>query len=395
MSATIVLEKEREKSLLRRHPWVFAGAVAKIKGRCQLGDTIDIVSASGKWLARAAYSPHSQIRARVWTFDRNESVDNAFFCRRIEQAKLQRQTVIDAAQTDAYRLIAGESDGLPGVTIDVYGNVVVLQLLSAGAEKQRDKIIWAVKRFYPDAIIHERSDVAVREKEGLEQRVETLAGDLPKEVIITENGVKIIVDLVNGHKTGFYLDQRDNRRITAQYAHDNEILNCFSYTGTFGAYALSQGASKVTNVDVSQNALDTAQRNIAINELDTGKCECVQADVFELLRQYKEQQRQFDLVILDPPKFVDSKASLKRASRGYKDINLYGIHAVRKGGFLATYSCSGLMPADLFQKIVADAALDAGREIKILHRLSQAPDHATSGNYPEGYYLKGLLCQVF
>lgn len=395
MSATIVLEKDREKSLLRRHPWVFAGAVAKVKGRCQLGDTVDIVSSSGKWLARAAYSPHSQIRARIWTFERNESVDNAFFCRRLEQAITQRQTVIDMANTDAYRLIAGESDGLPGVTIDVYANIIVLQLLSAGAEKQRDKIIWAVKRFFPDAVIHERSDVAVREKEGLTQRVETLSGELPDEVVIRENGVNIIVDLVKGHKTGFYLDQRDNRRITAQYAKQKNVLNCFSYTGTFGAYALKSGASTVTNVDVSENALATAKRNIQANELDVAKCDFVQADVFELLRQYRDAHTQFDLVILDPPKFVDSKASLKRASRGYKDINLYGIHAVRKGGFLATYSCSGLMPADLFQKIVSDAALDAGREIKILQRLSQAPDHATSGNYPEGYYLKGLMCQVF
>lgn len=395
MPATLVLEAGREKSLLRKHPWIFAGAVAKVKGRSQLGDTIDVVSSEGKWLARAAYSPHSQIRARVWTFDQNESVDNAFFCRRIEQAKQQRQLVIEHANTNAYRLIAGESDGLPGVTIDVYDNVVVLQLLSAGAEKQRDKIVWAVKRFYPDAIIHERSDVAVREKEGLEQRVETLSGELPNEVTIVENGVNIIVDLVDGHKTGFYLDQRDNRHICAQYAKDKSILNCFSYTGTFGSYALKYGAKSVTQVDVSASALATAKRNLDINELDSSQCEFVQQDVFELLREYHQQQRQFDFVILDPPKFVESKASLNRAARGYKDINLYGMHAVKPGGLLATYSCSGLMPADLFQKIVADAALDAGRTVKFLQRLSQAPDHATSGAYPEGYYLKGLLCQVW
>ncbi|WP_100658247.1 class I SAM-dependent rRNA methyltransferase [Alteromonas flava] len=395
MSATIVLAPDREKSLLRHHPWVFAGAVAKVKGRCQLGDTVDIVSTKGKWLARAAFSPESQIRARVWTFDQNESVDNAFFCRRIERARWQRKDVIERAQTNAYRLVAGESDGLPGVTIDVYANVVVLQLLSAGAEKQRDKILWAVQRFYPDAIIHERSDVAVREKEGLEQRIATLAGTLPNAVTIEENGVAISVDLVHGHKTGFYLDQRDNRRITASYCANKRVLNCFSYTGTFGCYALKAGAEHVTHVDVSESALATAKYNAQINGFGDDRNQYVQQDVFDLLRQFNANTVQFDVVILDPPKFVDSKATLNRAARGYKDINLYGIHAVKPGGYLATYSCSGLMPADLFQKIVADAALDAKREIKIIERLSQAPDHATSGAYPEGYYLKGLLCQVF
>ena len=394
MSASIVLAPEREKSLLRRHPWVFEGAVAKVIGRCKLGDTVDIISSQGEWLARGAYSPNSQIRVRTWTFDKNESVDNAFFCRRLERALQQREMVMQQSNTDAYRLIAGESDGLPGVTIDVYANVVVLQLLSAGAERQRDKILWAVKKFYPDAIIHERSDVKVRQKEGLELFVKTHQGELPPEVIIEENGVKIIVDLVEGHKTGFYLDQRDNRLITASYAKQQSVLNCFCYTGTFGTYALANGAEHITNVDVSSNALATARRNVEINQLDIDHCDFVEEDVFELLRGYHKQSKQFGLVILDPPKFVESKASLMRASRGYKDINMYGIHAVKPGGILATFSCSGLMPADLFAKIVADAALDAGRTVRIVKRISQAPDHAVSTAYPEGYYLKGLICQV-
>lgn len=394
MSASIVLAPDREKSLLRRHPWIFEGAVAKIKGRCQSGDTVDIVSSRGKWLARGAFSPESQIRVRVWTFDQAESVDNAFFCRRIEVAVRQRQLIIKHNNTNAYRLIAGESDGLPGVTIDVYANVVVMQLLSAGAERQRDKIIWAITRFFPDAIIHERSDVKVRQKEGLSLLVDTHRGILPDKVTISENGVDILVDLMNGHKTGFYLDQRDNRAITASYAADKTVLNCFCYTGTFGAYALAAGATHVTNVDVSANALATAKRNIEINRLKLGQVDFIEKDVFDLLRDYRKDKKQFGLVILDPPKFIDSKASMKRACRGYKDINLYGIHAVEPGGILATYSCSGLMPAELFAKIVADAALDAGRTVRILKRLSQAPDHAVSTTYPEGYYLKGLICQV-
>ncbi|MBT0587225.1 class I SAM-dependent rRNA methyltransferase [Alteromonas oceanisediminis] len=395
MSATLVLHPEREKSLLRRHPWVFEGAVNRIKGQCSVGDTVDIVSSKGKWLARGAFSPQSQIRARVWTFDKNESVDNAFFCRKIERCIAQRAAVVALSQTTGYRLVAGESDDLPGITVDVYANVVVVQLLSAGAEKQRGKILWALKRFFPDSVIHERSDVAVREKEGLSPVVETHQGELPREVTISEHGIQIIVDLVDGHKTGFYLDQRENRAIVGRYATGKTLLNCFCYTGTFASHALKAGATHVTNVDVSAHALATARRNLAINNLSDEQAEFVEKDVFNLLRDFRDEKRQFGVVVLDPPKFVDSKATLKRAARGYKDINLYGIQAVEPGGYLATFSCSGLMPADLFAKIVADAALDAKRDVKILQRLEQAPDHAVSSNYPEGYYLKGLLCQVW
>ena len=331
---------------------------------------------------------------RVWTFSQNEAVDNAFFCRRIEQALGLRHHVIQQAETNAYRLIAAESDGLPGVTIDIYNNVAVLQLLSAGAEKHRDKIVWALQRFFPDYCIYERSDVDVRAKEGLEPVVQLLAGELPEKIEIREHGVKILVDVAHGHKTGFYLDQRENRLAAARYAKDKSVLNCFSYTGTFACYALRGGASHVTNVDVSQPALDYAATHIALNDFAQDKCTQVKGDVFQVLREYSEQDRKFDMVILDPPKFVDSKASLKRACRGYKDINMNGIKLVEPGGLLLTFSCSGLMPSDLFQKIVADAALDAGREIKIMERLSQAPDHPVHSAYPEGYYLKGFVCQV-
>lgn len=394
MAATIVLEREREKSLKRRHPWIFAGAIAAVKGRARKGDTVDIVDAKGQWLARGAYSPESQIRVRVWTFDQNESIDNAFFCRRIETAYQLRKRIAAQSNTNAFRLIAAESDGLPGVTIDVYNTVAVLQLLSAGADKHRDKIIWALKKVMPDVAIFERSDVDVRKKEGLEPVVNMVHGEHPDIVEIEENGIKINVDIKNGHKTGFYLDQRNNRAAAARYAQDADVLNCFSYTGTFACYALRGGAKHVTNVDVSDPALALAQQHLSLNQLDSAKCTMQNADVFQALRDYHAQNKQFDVVILDPPKFVDSKASLNRASRGYKDINLYGIHAVKSGGILLTFSCSGLMPADLFQKIVADAALDAGRNIKIIERLTQAPDHPVSGNYPEGYYLKGLVCEV-
>ncbi len=394
MPATVILQEGREKSLKRHHPWVFDGAVANVKGRCRSGDTVDVVAADGSWLGRGAYSPASQIRVRIWTFDQQEVIDNAFFLRRIEQAWQLRQRLMQQANTNACRLVAAESDGLPGVTIDLYNNLAVLQLLSAGADKHRSKIVWALQKLLPDVAIFERSDVDVRSKEGLEPLIQPLHGDIPDEVEIVEHGVKILVNPHTGHKTGFYLDQRENRLAASRYAEQASVLNCFSYTGTFACYALNGGASHVTNVDVSQPALDMASRHIQLNGFAAEQCSQVKGDVFEVLRNYHSQQQQFDMVILDPPKFVDSKASLKRACRGYKDINMYGIHAVKPGGILLTFSCSGLMEQSLFQKIVADAALDAGRRVQILEHLSQAPDHPVGLNYPEGYYLKGLVCVV-
>ena len=394
MPASVILQEGREKSLKRHHPWVFDGAVANVKGRCRSGDTVDVLAADGSWLGRGAYSPASQVRVGIWTFDQQEIIDNAFFLRRIEQAWQLRQRLMLQANTNACRLVAAESDGLPGVTIDLYNNLAVLQLLSAGADKHRSKIVWALQKLLPEVAIFERSDVDVRIKEGLEPLIQPLHGDIPDEVEIVEHGVKILVNPHTGHKTGFYLDQRENRLAASRYADQASVLNCFSYTGTFACYALNGGASHVTNVDVSQPALDMASRHIELNGFAPERCSQVKGDVFEVLRNYHNQQQQFDMVILDPPKFVDSKASLKRACRGYKDINMYGIHAVKPGGILLTFSCSGLMEQSLFQKIVADAALDAGRQVQILEHLSQAPDHPVGLNYPEGYYLKGLVCVV-
>ncbi len=394
MSVTVTLQPNRDKSLRRRHPWVFASAVAEIKGKARRGDTVEVVSSDGDWLGRGAYSPDSQIRVRMWSFDKHEVIDNAFFLRRLDTALALRSRLFDESVTNSYRIIASESDGLPGITVDRYANVLVIQLLSAGAERHRSKLVWALNKRLPEMSIYERSDVDVRKKEGLEPVTGPISGSPPDTVTILENGNTIIVDIVKGHKTGFYLDQRDSRLAAQRYARDAEVLNCFSYTGTFACAALSGGARHVTNVDVSQPALDLASEHLSLNGFTHEQCDMVNQDVFQALRDYHTAQRQFDMVILDPPKFVDSKASLKRAARGYKDINLYGIHAVKSGGLLLTFSCSGLMPAELFQKIVADAALDAGRTIKIIERLGQASDHPVIGSYPEGHYLKGLICEV-
>ncbi|MFT5675378.1 MAG: 23S rRNA (cytosine1962-C5)-methyltransferase [Paraglaciecola sp.] len=394
MPSSIILQPGREKSLLRRHPWIFASAISSCVGRMNMGETVDVFSHDGAWLGRGAWSEHSQIQVRIWTFDQQESIDNGFFQRRIARAQQSREDLIKRDGLTGYRLIAAESDGLPGVTIDKYADVLVCQLLSAGAEKHRDKIVWALNKQFPQCAIYERSDVGVRKKEGLPEITQVLHGDVPDEVVIEENGVKIIVDVKRGHKTGFYLDQRENRAIAAKYAEGKDVLNCFCYTGTFGSYALAAKANMVTNMDVSDLALETAKRNVEINGLDINKSEFVNQDVFQALRDYKSQQRHFDQIILDPPKFVDSKASLMRACRGYKDINMLAMQIMRPGGILCTFSCSGLLPFELFQKVVADAALDAGREVQIIERLSQAADHPISTNYPEGFYLKGLVCKV-
>ncbi|MFT5542130.1 MAG: 23S rRNA (cytosine1962-C5)-methyltransferase [Glaciecola sp.] len=390
----IILKQEREKSMLRRHPWIFEGAIERTEGRLRSGDTVDILANDGTWLAKAAFSPESQIRARVWSFTKSEVIDNAFFKRKMEAALSRKQEILDKHKTNAFRLIAAEADGLPGITIDVYKHVVVVQLLSAGAEKQRSKIQWAILQLFPDAVIHERSDVDVRKKEGLVPLVQTLHGELPNEVIIEENGVNICVDLINGHKTGFYLDQRENRRIAATYCKDKSVLNCFSFTGTFGLYALAAGANQIINVDASSSALELSAKNISINNLDESKVTHLKRDVFELLREYKEAGTTFDVIVLDPPKFVTSKHNLNKAARGYKDINRLALSLLNKNGTLLTFSCSGLMPQDLFQKIVADAALDAQRDVYFVQRLAQSEDHPVSGNFPESYYLKGLVCKV-
>ncbi|EHU0319593.1 class I SAM-dependent methyltransferase [Vibrio parahaemolyticus] len=396
MTAAIYLVKGREKSVKRKHPWIFSRGISKVEGEPALGETVDVFTHDGKWLAKAAYSPESQIRARIWSFEKEE-INKAFFVKRFQNAQLLREDVIERDGLTGYRLIAAESDGLPGVTIDRYQNFFVCQLLSAGAEYNKQAIVDALVECFPDCNIYERSDVAVRKKEGLKETTGVLHGEVPpKSVVIEENGVKISVDIVGGHKTGFYLDQRDSRQQAMKYVKDKEVLNCFSYTGGFGLYALKGGAKRVINADVSQPALDTAKYNAELNEFDISKKRAVflNADVFKLLREYRDQGTQFDVVIMDPPKFAESKAQLNGACRGYKDINMLAMQILKPGGTLLTYSCSGLMDQVLFQKIIADAAVDANRQVKFVERFEQAADHPTDTAYPEGFYLKGFACKV-
>jgi 23S rRNA (cytosine1962-C5)-methyltransferase len=394
MTSSIKLAKGRDKSLRRRHPWIFSRGIEAVNGEPELGETVDVFAHNGQWLAKAAYSPNSQIRARVWSFEK-QAIDTAFFIKRISQAQMLREECIEQGHLTGYRLIAAESDSMPGVTIDRYKDYLVCQFLSAGAEFLKSDIVDALKHCFPECSIYERSDVAVRKKEGLKETQGLLHGTDPLEpIIMQENGIKILVDIPNGHKTGFYLDQRDSRLESMKYVQNKEVLNCFCYTGGFGLYALKGGASRVINVDVSQPALDIARKNCEINGFDVKKAVFLNADVFKILREYRDQGTQFDVVIMDPPKMVSSKNNLTSGARGYKDLNMLAIQILKPGGTLLTYSCSGLMESGLFQKIIADAALDAGREVKFVEAFTQARDHLIDTAYPEGLYLKGFAAKV-
>jgi 23S rRNA (cytosine1962-C5)-methyltransferase len=396
---TITLKPGKEKSLLRRHPWIFPTAIEHIEGKPEeknkAGSTAIVKSSTGQFLARAAYSPHSQIRARVWTFNENEPVDHAMIKRRIKKAVAWRAAHV--RDTDAIRLIFGEADGFPGLVVDWYAGKtghLVCQFQSAGVESWKTAIVQSLIAETGCPNVYERSDASVREREGLPLVTGTLAGDEPgDETLVTENGVRYAIDIRTGHKTGFYVDQRDNRKLVMDNAAGRDVLNCFCYTGGFSLAALKGGAMSAISIDSSGEALAVAKRNMALNGFDDGKAEWRDADVFKALRGFRDDGRTFDLIILDPPKFASSPQQVDRAARAYKDINLIGLQLLRENGLLFTYSCSGAITADLFQKIIAGAATDAGVDARILKRLSAGIDHPMTTNFPEAEYLKGLLLQ--
>lgn len=384
----------REKSLQRRHPWIFSGAVERIEGAPLSGDTVQICDTQGGFLAWAAYNPQSQICARVWSWQPQEKIGAEFFQHRISSALAARKVLKLDQHSNGMRLIHGESDGLPGLIVDQYKDVLVLQLGSAGAERWRETIADTLQALCQPACIYERSDSDGRELEGLPKRNEVLRGKLPQNLSVTENGIHIAVDVAAGQKTGFYLDQRDNRKLIGELAEGRDVLNCFCYTGGFSLYALRGGAKSVVSIDSSAEALQLAQRNVELNGLDASRAEWQDKDVFEALRKLRDQNRKFDLIILDPPKFAPTAAFAEKASRAYKDINLLGFKLLRPGGILATFSCSGGINDELFQKIIAGAALDAGVDAQIVHQVHAAADHPVLLSFPEGAYLKGLVLRV-
>jgi 23S rRNA (cytosine1962-C5)-methyltransferase len=388
----LILKEGREQSLLRRHPWIFSGAVQRVIGAPGMGETVDVYSANGKFLAQAAYSPVSQIRARVWTFDA-EAVDARFLLQRLERA-LEQRAALGLLEQAAVRLVYAESDGLPGLIVDRYGEVLVVQFLSAGAEFWRETLLELLSAHIPCRGIYERSDAEVRTLEGLPLRSGLVWGEAPPFVEIEEHGLRFRVDLAHGHKTGFYLDQRANRALLRLLSAGREVLDCFSYSGGFTLNALAGGARSVVAVDASAEALAQLRAHVNLNGLPLERVETIEGDAFQVLRRFRDQNRRFDLILLDPPKFAPTAAQVEKAARGYKDINLLAFKLLRPGGLLLTFSCSGGVDAALFQKIVAAAALDAGVDARIVRFLSQDADHPIALHFPESAYLKGLVCRV-
>ncbi|MBM3340968.1 MAG: methyltransferase domain-containing protein [Betaproteobacteria bacterium] len=391
----LILKPGREKSLERRHPWLFAGAIARVDGKPEAGDTVEVRAADGGLLALAAYSPHSQIRARVWDW-RARQIDAAFFNERIARAAQARAMLIAGGASDSVRLVHGEADGLPGVVADCYAGTVVVQLNSAGAERWREAIADALAALPNVARVYERSDADVRTLEGLPARSGLLRGPALGApgalLIIHEHGLKFKIQIEAGHKTGYYLDQRDNHARLRTIAPGRVVLDGFCYSGGFALNALAGGAAAVTAVDSSAPALAAARENARLNHLPDA--DWIEADVFQQLRKFRDQNRRFDIIVLDPPKLAPTAAHAEKAARAYKDANLLAFKLLNRGGVLMTYSCSGGVSAELFQKIVAGAALDAGVTACIEAWLHAAADHPVALNFPESEYLKGLMCRV-
>lgn len=394
--ARVLLKRGREKPVLNRHPWIFSGAIKRIEGQYENGDVVEVADYRGRFLARGYLNRHSQITVRLLTWDEDEPVEENFWRGRLERAIASRQALAEDPRTNAYRLVNAEADLLPGLILDRYGDYLVAQFLTLGIERWKADLVSLMADLLEPRGIYERSDVEVREKEGLAQVTGLLYGEEPPDLIeITENGYRFLVDVKRGQKTGFYLDQRDNRQKLTRYCHGKEVLNCFAYTGAFAVYAAAAGAGRITNVESSSEALELAQRNMALNGFADRDDEYVEGDVFQVLREYREQGRTFDLIILDPPKFAYSQDQVEAACRGYKDINLLAMQLIAPGGILFTFSCSGLVSPDLFQKVLFAASVDAGRDVQILEKLSQSSDHPILLTFPESEYLKGFVCRVF
>jgi len=397
----VLLKRGREKPVLNRHPWIFSGAIKRIEGEVADGDVVTVADYQGLFLARGYLNRRSQITVRLLTWDEGEVIGGDFWRRRLERAFASRRALAEDPSTKArlstaYRLVNAESDLLPGLIVDRYGDYLVVQFLTLGIERWKAELVGLMDDLLKPRGIYERSDVEVRKKEGLAQVTGLLHGKEPPDLVeITENGHRFLVDIKKGHKTGFYLDQRENRQRLTRYCRGKEVLNCFAYTGAFAVYAAAAGAGRITNVESSAEALELARRNVALNGFADRDDEYVEGDVFQVLRAYRDQGRTFDLIILDPPKFAYSQHQVESACRGYKDINLLAMHIIAPGGILFTFSCSGRVNPDLFQKVLFGASVDAGRDVQIIEKLSQASDHPILLTFPESEYLKGLVCRVF
>jgi 23S rRNA (cytosine1962-C5)-methyltransferase len=396
ITAQVILKQGREKSVVNRHPWIFSGAIARVEGSPANGDVVDVWNSKARFVGRGIYNDKSQIQVRVLTWNPNDAIDEDFWRRRLRRAIAGRQTLLEAPDTDAFRLVYSEADGVPGFIADQYGAWLVVQFLSLAVERYRQTILDILVDLVAPQGIYDRSEGEAREKEGLVSVTGPVWGEIPPDMIeIMENGHTFLVDIKLGQKTGFYLDQRENRQKVSKYLFNKEILNAFAYTGGFSVYAAYAGAKRIMNIDSSERALQIAERNMRRNGFGDREDIYAIADVFEIMRAYRDNNWKFDAVILDPPKFAHSKRHVEKATQGYKDINLLGMKLLKPGGILISFSCSGAVSADLFQKVLFGAAVDAGRHVQIIERLSQSSDHPVLLTYPESEYLKGLVCRVW
>jgi 23S rRNA (cytosine1962-C5)-methyltransferase len=398
ITGKITLKERRDKPVNNRHPWIFSGAIARADGDAAAGNLVSVHDSHGRYLATGYYNPTSQIRVRLLSWDSQQAIDTTFWRTRIQRALDGRATLGLDEDSNAYRLINAEADGLPGLIVDRYDQNLVIQCLTLGIDQRKEILVELLLEMLQPTRIIERSDIDVRYKEGLKPHKELLWGpDIPQNIQIRENGLEFLVDLWVGHKTGFYLDQRDNRLTVSkpQYIKDKTLLNVFAYTGGFAVYAAAAGAGLIINIDSSIPALEMAEKNIALNSHDRPADEFIAGDAFEILRHYRDRGDQFDVAVLDPPKFAHSKGDVIKASRGYKDLNRLALLLLRPGGLLATFSCSGQISPDLFQKILFAASVEAGRQVQFIKPLNQAADHPILLTFPESAYLKGMLCRVW
>lgn len=392
----VILKKDREKSVNNKHPWLFSGAINRLEGDPASGDVVDVWNSKARFVARGIYNEKSQISVRLLTWNPNDPIDEDFWRRRISRAVVGRLALKQDQSTNAYRIVYSEADGVPGFIADLYGTWLVVQFLSLAAEKNRKVILNTLLDLVEPQGIYERSDTDGREKEGLVPVTGPVWGEIPPDLIeIIENGLTFQVDVKLGHKTGFYLDQRENRMKATKYFAGKEVLNAFAYTGAFSVYAARAGATRVMNIDSSERVLQIAENNMLRNGFSGREDVYSAADVFDVLRAYREARWKFDVIILDPPKFAHSKRNVEKATHGYKDINLLAMKLLKRGGILITFSCSGVVSPDLFQKVIFGASVDAGRTVQIVERLSQSSDHPVLLTCPESEYLKGLVCRVW